>query len=88
MFCIRHKHRYVTGEEQVVKHTSKDKTISGDECMIWSEIFEEWPKAEIDNGSRTFEFLPNWETIGNMTFPGSLSNITYIRWEDNRSSDI
>ena len=54
--------------------------------MIWSEIFEEWPKAEInDLGHRTFEFLPNRNSTG---YPGSLYNITYIRWEDNRSSDI
>ena len=71
------------------KHHPKNVTISGDECMIWSDIFEEWPKAEInDFGNRTFEFLPNWEIIGNMTLPGSLYNITYIRWEDNRCRKI
>ena len=72
---------------QIDKHRSQNRTISDEECMIWSDIFEEWPKAEIVNGSRTFEFLPSQENNGTMTYPGSLYNITYITWEDNRSCD-
>ena len=48
--------------------------------MYWNEIFEDWPKAEINEwGVRTFEFLPN--------FNQSLHNITYITWEDNSYCD-
>ena len=69
----------------------KNKTISGEECMMWSDIFEDWPKAEINNGTRTYEFLPSFETFENAThqyeIPVSLYNITYITWEDNRSCD-
>ena len=72
---------------QIDKHRSQNRTISDEECMMWSDIFEEWPKAEIVNGSRTFEFLPSEENNGTMTYPGSLYNITYITWEDNRSCD-
>jgi len=59
--------------------------------MMWSDIFEDWPKAEINNGTRTYEFLPSFETFENAThqyeIPVSLYNITYITWEDNRSCD-
>ena len=59
--------------------------------MMWSDIFEDWPKAEINNGTRTYEFLPSFETFENATHqyqvPVSLYNITYITWEDNRSCD-
>ena len=70
---------------QIDKHRSQNRTISDEECMMWSDIFEEWPKAEKVNGNRTFEFLPSEENNGTMTYPGSLYNITYITWEDNRS---
>ena len=57
--------------------------------MMWSDIFEDWPKAEINNGTRTYEFLPSFETFDNGThhyqIPISLYNVTYITWEDNRS---
>ena len=73
------------------KHFTKNITISGEECMMWSDIFEDWPKAEINNGTRTYEFLPSFETFENATHqyevPVSLYNITYITWEDNRSCD-
>ena len=69
----------------------KNMTISGEECMMWSDIFEDWPKAEINNGTRTYEFLPSFETFENAThqyeIPVSLYNITYVTWEDNRSCD-
>ena len=73
------------------KHVSKNITIFGDECMMWSDIFEDWPKAELNNGTRTYEFLPSFETFKNATnqyqIPVSLYNVTYITWEDNRSCD-
>ena len=63
----------------------KDTTFSGEKCLKWSDIFEEWPKAEIDDfGNRTFEFLPSFSDYG---MPMSLYNKTYITWEDNRSCD-
>ena len=71
----------------------KNVTISGDECLMWSDIFEEWPKAEKDEyGNRTFEFLPSFVNVNNITHPifadfGSLADITYITWEDNRFRD-
>ena len=59
--------------------------------MMWSDIFEDWPKAESNNGTRTYEFLPSFETFKNAThqyqIPVSLDNVTYITWEDNRSCD-
>ena len=61
--------------------------------MQWNEIFEDWPKAEInERGDRTYEFLPNLqESSGNWTFnqtvPVSLYNITYITWKDNSYCD-
>ena len=59
--------------------------------MMWSDIFEDWPKAESNNGTRTYEFLPSFETFENAThqyqIPVSLDNVTYITWEDNRSCD-
>ena len=59
--------------------------------MMWSDIFEDWPKAEINNGTRIYEFLPSFETFDNGThqyqIPVSLYNVTYITWEDNRSCD-
>ena len=52
--------------------------------MNWNEIFEDWPKAEInERGNRTFEFLPNFEE----GVPVSLYNITHITWEDNSCCD-
>ena len=52
--------------------------------MYWNEIFEDWPKAEINEwGNRTFEFLPSFEE----GVPVSLYNITYITWEDNSYCD-
>ena len=71
----------------------KNVTISGDECMMWSDIFEEWPKAEIDDyGNRIFEFLPSIVNMNSTNYPlfldfGSLADITYITWEDNRFRD-
>ena len=80
---------YVTYD--LYKHFSQNITISGDKCMMWSDIFEDWPKAEIVNGTRTFEFLPSYETFVNTTHryqvPVSLYNVTYITWEDNRPCD-
>ena len=61
--------------------------------MPWNKIFEEWPRAEInEQGDRTYEFLPNFEeSFGNWTFnqtvPISLYNITYITWKDNSYCD-
>ena len=58
---------------------------------MWSDIFEDWPKAESNNGTRTYEFLPSFQTFQNAThqyqIPLSLDNVTYITWEDNRSCD-
>ena len=56
----------------------QNTTISGEECLYWSDIFEDWPKVESVNGNRTYEFLPGHET---------LRNVTYITWNDNRNCD-
>ena len=82
------------------KHWYKTTTVSGDECLFWNDIFEEWPKAEINEfGVRTMEFLPNFQPFnetskvdndwfsGYLGFPGipfSIQNLTYITWQDNR----
>ena len=82
------------------KHWNKTTTVSADECLFWNDIFEEWPKAEINEfGIRTMEFLPNFKPFnessqiemewfsGHLGFPGvpySIQNLTYITWQDNR----
>ena len=57
------------------KHRLKNTTISGNECLPWNQIFEEWPKAEINEwGNRTYEFLPNFEELDSfMKFSGHVT---------------
>ena len=86
-----------------VKRRYKTTTVSADECLFWNEMFEEWPKAEINEfGIRTMEFLPNFKSFnestqeekdwfsGHLGLPGvpfSIQNLTYITWQDNRFVD-
>ena len=93
-------HVFFTFRMWLDKHWYKTTTVSADECLFWNDIFEEWPKAEINEfGIRTMEFLPNFKPFnessqiemewfsGLLGFPGvpySIQNLTYITWQDNR----
>ena len=64
-----------------MKKSIKNITKSGEQCIMWTDIFEKWPTTgKNEFGDWSDEFLP---ILKEADFT-NLRNLTYIRWHDNR----